>query len=103
MTSIGVIVPLLTIAGSSVAFVYKTYRDARQDRRKQFFELMDLIDNKGTIAAKTAAVYQLRFYPEHKDFIIRFCDAQGENITGPESATRILSAEMRATRHFFAA
>jgi len=99
VTLIGIIVPLLTIAGSAAAFVWKSYRDARENRRKQFFELMALIDTTGTIASKVAAVYQLRFYPEHKGFIIRFCDTQRHNISG--HAAPLLAEEMDRTRDFF--
>ena len=70
---VGIVVPLLTIAGSAVAFVSKTFGDAKESRRKQFFDLMALIDTNGSIASKVAAVYQLRYFPEHKDFIVRFC------------------------------
>lgn len=97
---IGVVIPMITIAGSAVAFVWKSYRDARQERRKEFFDLMGLIDAKGSIASKITAVYQLRFFPEHKDFIVRFCDTQKENIDGSGTAAKLLADEMVKTRDF---
>jgi hypothetical protein len=92
---------MCTIAGSAVAFVFKAYLDSRRERRQQFFDLMDLIDNKGSIAAKVAAIYQLRFFPEHKDFIIRFCDTQKNNISGSGIAADSLRAEFEKTADFF--
>ncbi|MBL4917730.1 hypothetical protein [Szabonella alba] len=96
---VGVAIPMLTIAGSALAFVWKSFRDAKEDRRKQFFELMTRIDTHGTIAGKIAAVYHLRYFPEHKDFIIRFCDTQKDNING--DAARLLAEEMESTRDYF--
>lgn len=96
---VGVVIPMITIAGSAAAFVWKSFRDAREDRRNQFFELMTLIDTNGSIASKIAAVYQLRQFPEHKEFIIRFCDTQKDNISG--DAAKLLSEEMVKTRDFF--
>lgn len=90
---------MLGIAGSAVAFVLKSYRDGRQERRKQFFELMRLLDEPhGPIASKVTAIYQLRFYPEHKEFIIRFCENAQGNLKG--SGTEILSAEIEQTLKF---
>lgn len=96
---VGVIIPMITIAGSAVAFVWKSYRDTAAERRAGFFALMDRIDTEGTIAGKIAAVYQLRFYPEHKDFIVRFCESQQANITG--GGTKLLADEMNKTLDFF--
>ena len=98
---VGVAVPMMTIAGSAAAFVWKSFRDAREDRRKQFFELMTLIDTNGSIAGKISAVYQLRYFPENRDFIIRFCDTQKDNISGSGTAVKLLAQEMETTRDFF--
>jgi len=47
----------------------KLYLDRAERRRKDFFKLMDLIGGQGSIANKVAAVYELRRFPEHKEFI----------------------------------
>lgn len=82
---IGVVLSMMTIAGSAVAYVIRVYSDARLRRRNQFFELMQKLDERGTIASKLAATYQLREFPEHREFIIRFCTSQQENTTGDGS------------------
>jgi hypothetical protein len=97
-TFVGVSVPLMTIAGSAVAFVVKQFSEAKQQRKERFFHLMALIDGPGTIAQKVAAVYQLRDFPEHKDFVVRFCNSQQENVTGEAGAS--LVDEMKRTAAF---
>jgi hypothetical protein len=89
----------MTLAGSAVAYVVKLYLEAGERRRDNFFELMRMIDTSGTIAAKVTAVYQLRSFPDHRDFIIRFCTLQQPNVTGEGAAPRI--AEMQATAEYF--
>ncbi|PWE36996.1 hypothetical protein DD563_14215 [Pelagicola sp. LXJ1103] len=96
---IGISLPLIAIAGSAVAYVIKIYRESATIRREQFFELMKLLDDKGTIAAKVAAVYHLRQFPEHKDFIVRFCEIQKDNILGDRGL--YLTAEMQLTLEHF--
>jgi hypothetical protein len=99
VTLLGFAAPLITLAGSAVAFVVKLFLEARERRRNQFFDLMDKIDGQSSIAKKVAAVYELRQFPEHRDFIIRFCKTQVANVTGGASATLI--AEMESTKVFF--
>jgi hypothetical protein len=95
---IGAAVSLLTIAGSAVAYVVKLYLDRGQRRRQEFFELMNLIDSPAPIAQKVAAVYRLREFHKDRDFIIRFCETQRNNITG--LGADALRSEMDATREF---
>lgn len=99
VTLLGFAAPLMTLAGSAVAYVVKLYLEAGERRRDHFFELMRMIDTSGTIAAKVTAVYQLRSFPEHRDFIVRFCTLQQSNITGGGAGP--LKAEMQATAEFF--
>lgn len=95
---IGVVLSMMTIAGSAVAYVIRVYSDARRRRRNQFFELMQKLDERGTIASKLAATYQLREFPEHREFIIRFCTSQQENTTGDGS--QLLIGEFKRTVAF---
>jgi hypothetical protein len=95
ITLVGFAAPLLALAGSAVAYVVKLYQDRADRRRAQFFELMQFIDSDRPIATKVAALYELRHFPEHRDFIVRFCETQRENITGP--GAQALIAEMDAT------
>jgi hypothetical protein len=97
VTLLGFVVPFIALAGSAVAFVLKVYRDGADRRWNQFFELMKFIDSKDLpIATKCAAAYQLRHFPEHKEFIIRFCQNQRLNIEGSAAAALIM--ELDGTR-----
>jgi hypothetical protein len=99
VTLVGFSAPLIALAGSAVGYVVKLYQDASNKRRDRFFELMAFIDDRNRpIATKVAAVYALREFPEHKDFIIRFCETQRSNITGV--GTELLAGEMDRTREF---
>jgi hypothetical protein len=100
VTLLGFAAPLIALAGSAVGYVVKLYQDAAARRRDQFFELMAFIDSRDRpIATKIAAVYRLRDFPKDKDFIVRFCESQRENIQG--DAARFLRDEMDATAQFF--
>jgi hypothetical protein len=99
VTLLGFAAPLMTLAGSAVAYVVKLYLDSGERRRGQFFELMQMIDSDSRIAKKVAAVYELRRFPEHRDFIIRFCRTQKANVTGDGAPA--LVAELEATQAFF--
>jgi hypothetical protein len=99
VTLLGFAAPLMTLAGSAVAYVVKLYLEARERRRGYFFELMGRIDASAPIAGKVAAVYELRRFPEHRDFIVRFCTLQQSNVTGEGAGSLI--AEMQATAEFF--
>lgn len=60
---------------------------------------MTFIDSKGgTIATKVAAVYRLREFSQDREFIIRFCETQRDNIQG--EAAKLLRDEMDATAAF---
>ena len=62
---------------------------------------MQFIYSTHPIATKVAAIYELRRFPEHKDFIIRFCETQRSNVSG--LAAQALIGEFDATRDFFKA
>lgn len=98
LAALGLAVPLITLAGSAFAYTVKQFQDRAERRRNRFFEIMQFVDSSLPIATKVAAIYELRRFPEHADFIIRFCAAQRDNVTGPGSAPLI--AEMDATRFF---
>lgn len=97
VTIVGFVVPFLGLAGSAVAFVVKLFRDAKERRENRFFEMMQLIDGQGTIATKIAAVYALRDFREHREFLVRFCETQSENITGGDTAVALLKSELKLT------
>ncbi|HLZ74021.1 hypothetical protein [Phenylobacterium sp.] len=57
---------------------------------------MQFIDSDRPSATKMAAIYELRRYPEHRDFIVRFCTTQSANVSGV--GAQILIDEMAQTR-----
>jgi len=94
-------VPMLGLAGSAIAYVVNLYLARNERRRAAFFELMQFIDSEKPIATKMAAIYELRRYPEHKQFIMRFLQSQRNNITGVGG--QHLKSEMDATLQFYEA
>ncbi|MEM8577695.1 MAG: hypothetical protein AAGF60_07575 [Pseudomonadota bacterium] len=99
LSQIALVLPLLTLAGSAAGFVWKQYLDSREQKKRELFELMSLLDEKGTLASKLAAVYRLRDFPHHRDFVIRFCESVAQkNVDG--SANAALQQELQATAQF---
>jgi hypothetical protein len=96
--TIGVIIPLITLAGSAVAYIIKMFLDLADRRRAHFLELIGFLDQPGTLAAKLAAVYQLSQYKQHHDFLLRFFDNRDRIISG-ESAD-VLKEEMRIATEY---
>lgn len=81
-----VAVPLFGLAGSAVGYVRSIFLDRKVRRRAEFFELMSYIDDPTLpIATKLAAVYQLREFEGHREFVIRFCETQKNQILGNNS------------------
>jgi hypothetical protein len=98
ITLLGFAAPLIALAGSAVAYVLGQFLESRYRRRNQFFELMQFIDSDRSIAIKVAAVYELRRFPEHREFIIRFCATQRNNVVG--EGAQPLVTEMDQTREY---
>ena len=96
----GIAISMLTLAGTAFAYVVRLYLDRSDRHRDQFFELMKFLDNnQAPIAGKIAAVYHLRSFPKHRDFIIRFCQSAPQFVSG--NATQPLLSEFEATRQYF--
>ena len=93
----GIAVPLLGLAGSAVAYVIKLYRDSAERRRQNFFQLLQYVDGEGPIAAKMGAVYALRDFPEHAEFVERFCRTQRNQISGANAQALIDEFDRTAT------
>ena len=61
---------------------------------------MDMIGMRdGSLAAKAAAVYELRNYPEYSEVILRFC-SEAINYVGGD-ASQILTTEFQHTIDYF--
>ena len=96
LTLIVTAIPLFGLAGSAIAYVVKLYQDAAERRHRRFFELLQYIDGGGPIAAKLGAVYALRGFPEHAEFVARFCITQREQIVGDNSQALITELNLTA-------
>jgi hypothetical protein len=90
-----VAVPLVGLAGSAIAFVVRMYLEAAERRRQRFFRMIEYINGQGGIIEKLAAMYQLREFTEHREFLIRLLEMQRGNITGGQKDN--LVAEMDRT------
>lgn len=88
-----VFLPLMTLAGSAAAYIVKLFLDLSDRRRKNFLELVELLDKPGTLASTLAAVYQLSEYGRHGDFLIRFFGNRDTIISGESG--EVLKEEMR--------
>jgi len=77
---------VLTLAGSAIAYFMKLFLERADRRHAEFLKMVDYIDGKDPLAKKLAAIYLLRTFPEHRDFVIRFCDHISPNIIGGAAA-----------------
>jgi hypothetical protein len=70
----GVVVPLCGMAWAAMFYALTRRREVKHQEFERFFRVMDQLGQpEGSIAAKMAAAYELRKYPEYKDVIIRMC------------------------------
>ncbi|WP_137680515.1 hypothetical protein [Aurantiacibacter suaedae] len=83
------VIPLAGIAGSAIAYIIRLYQEAGERKHRRFFELLGYLDGDGPIAAKLGAVYQLREFKEHEDFVERFCRKVADNVKGESTAALV--------------
>jgi hypothetical protein len=94
------VLPLFVLAWSAWQYVQLQKQIERQRRFDNLFILMDKIGQTGgSLAAKAAAVYELRKYPEYGEMIARFCNEAVEYVGG--DAAQILKTEFRLTAAYF--
>jgi hypothetical protein len=94
----GVVLPLMTLAGSAVGYIFLAQQKNAEEKFNRFFDLMEKIGAQDySIAAKMAAISELRKFPEHKEVVIRLC--QDAQVGGPQAF--LLEREFDLTaRHF---
>lgn len=92
--------PLAALAWSAVQYILIQKKAEQQRRFDNLFRVMEMVGMRdGSLAAKAAAVYELRNYPEYKDVIVRFC-REAEGYVGGDAA-QILKTEFNLTvAHF---
>jgi hypothetical protein len=78
------VLPLAAVAWSAVSYVL-LQQQLRKDREySRFFECMEQIGrNEYSIAAKMAAISELKKFPEYKEVILRLC--QGAGVGGEDA------------------
>jgi hypothetical protein len=96
----GLVLPFLALAWSALNWI-KIERDkAGQRNFENFYDIILRIHNRDQAAiSQTAAVYQLRNYPEYKDFILNFCDNRQSFFNEPIPPA--LDAEIQRTADYF--
>jgi hypothetical protein len=100
LTWAALVLPLFVLAWSAWQYVQLQKQIERQRRFDNLFILMDKIGQTGgSLAAKAAAVYELRRYPEYGEMIARFCNEAIEYVSG--DAAQILKTEFRLTADHF--
>jgi hypothetical protein len=96
----GIFLPLATLAWSAWQYVALQKRNEKQRRFDNLFRVMDKIgESGGSLAAKAAAIYELRNYPEYDEVITRFCNEAVPYVSG--DSAQILQAEFRLTAAYF--
>ena len=96
---LGTLLPLIAMAGAAVAFVIRYYQSKREARVKEFLKLVGLLES-GSFVSKRTALYLLRTFPEHKEFILRLLRNLMENFDGPPSVRSALKDEIERTCRF---
>lgn len=99
IANLSLFIPMVTIAGSAVAYLVRLNLDAKIRRRDDFYAIMEMLDSNSPLASKLAAIYRLREFPEDRAFVVRFCNSLRGNISGP--ATEALIRELDATVGYF--
>jgi hypothetical protein len=74
------ILPLIALAVSAYQFIAMQKASTRQKQFENFFETLKRINNAGddqknpkSAILQRAAVFELRKYPENREFIVRLC------------------------------
>jgi hypothetical protein len=93
----GIVLPLTVLSISSVLFVRNEISKSQIERYDRFWSVMLQAGQKdGNIAAKMAAFFEMRKFPEYSEVIIRLCEGAG--VAGPEG--ELLKAEMNNTAQY---
>ena len=96
----GIVIPLSALTWSAWWYVSIQKRAEEQRRFDNLFLLMDEIGEPGgSIAAKAAAVYELRRYPAYSEVIGRFCREAIPYVSG--DSAQFLQTELRLTAEHF--
>lgn len=94
------VLPLMALAWSAWQYVELQKREEKRQRFDNFFRVMEKIgEQQGSIAAKVAAVYELRKYPEYKEMIVRLCRDAAPQVVGGNA--HMLRKEFELTADYF--
>ncbi|MCP5387667.1 MAG: hypothetical protein H6916_12765 [Novosphingobium sp.] len=94
------VLPLASLAWSAWQYVAIQKREEARQRFDNLFRVMEKIGEQGgSIAAKMAAVNELRKYPEYKDLIVRLCNDAAPRVVGENASMLRREFELTAA-HF---
>jgi len=100
LTWAALVLPLIALAWSAWQYVALQKREEERQRFDNFFRVMEKIgEQQGSIAAKIAAVHELRKYPEYKDLIVRLCRDAAPRVVGENA--HMLRKEFEFTAEHF--
>ena len=86
------------LSGSAVRFVWLEVQKTNEAKYSRFFSLMEQIGRIDySVAAKMAAVHELRRYADYKDVIVRLCESAP--VEGPSGF--LLKREFDLTAKYF--
>jgi hypothetical protein len=96
----GVVIPLAALAWSALAYTAVRRREVKHQEYQRFFEITEHLGREGgSIAAKMAAAYELRKYPEYTEVILNICEKA--SVSGV--AAKMLKEELDATAKYLSA
>ena len=82
----GIVLPLGTLAWAAIWYVLVRRDEAKHQVYLRFFSAMEQLGGQqGSIAAKVAAAYELRKFPEYREVIVRVCEKSQEHVVGPSA------------------
>ena len=93
------LLPLFVLAWSAWQYVALQKKIEKQKRFENFFLVMEKTYKIGEAPAGAAALYELRKYPEYRDFIIRYCNWGISVLTRKEQ--QFLRNEYQQTLEYF--
>lgn|GEM_PF-3591556 len=98
LVALGVAAPLVALAGSAIAFVYRQFAEAKVRKRREFFELLKTFDDADSgFFSRLASTYRLREFKEDREFLARYLEQSKTYVSGTPHMAEMLKNEMQST------
>lgn len=97
---IGIVIPLVSLSFSGIKYIDANQRLANQKTFENFHEIIGRVGGgeKHDIFVSAANIYELRNYPEYRDFSIRMLEDMQKNWA--EGYTDVLAKEINLTKAY---